>query len=105
MNHVEGVPKYVGSFPWTHPLDGYGYQWWIASSINAFVALGHQGKVTVILPNEEMVLVFTSNVSPAVVFDLVDEILYAVVYTDKTEFLHYTLIIPIILSIVILRKK
>lgn len=40
--------------------DGYGYQWWVDDS-GIYMALGYAGQYIVVLPEKEMVVVFTSN--------------------------------------------
>jgi CubicO group peptidase (beta-lactamase class C family) len=40
--------------------DGYGYQWWIADS-GIYMALGYAGQFIFIVPEKDMVVVFTSN--------------------------------------------
>jgi CubicO group peptidase (beta-lactamase class C family) len=41
---------------------GYGYQWWIAEQ-DIYMALGYAGQYIVVVPDEEMVVVFTSSLS------------------------------------------
>jgi CubicO group peptidase (beta-lactamase class C family) len=40
--------------------DGYGYQWWIADE-DVYMALGYAGQYIVVIPSQEMVVVFTSD--------------------------------------------
>jgi CubicO group peptidase (beta-lactamase class C family) len=40
--------------------DGYGYQWWIDSS-GVYMALGYGGQYIVVVPQRDMVVVFTSD--------------------------------------------
>jgi CubicO group peptidase (beta-lactamase class C family) len=40
--------------------DGYGYQWWVDDS-GIYMALGYAGQYIVVLPENEMVVVFTSD--------------------------------------------
>lgn len=40
--------------------DGYGYQWWVDDS-EIYMALGYAGQYIVVLPEKEMVVVFTSD--------------------------------------------
>jgi len=40
--------------------DGYGYQWWVDDS-GIYMALGYAGQYIVVLPEKEMVVVFTSD--------------------------------------------
>lgn len=39
--------------------DGYGYQWWIAK--NAYMALGYAGQYIIVVPEQNLVAVFTSE--------------------------------------------
>jgi hypothetical protein len=40
--------------------DGYGYQWWVDDS-GIYMALGYAGQYIVVVPEKEMVVVFTSD--------------------------------------------
>ncbi len=40
--------------------DGYGYQWWVDDS-GMFLALGYRGQFIFVIPEKEMVVVFTSS--------------------------------------------
>ena len=40
--------------------DGYGYQWWVDDS-GMYIALGYRGQYIVVVPEKEMVVVFTSD--------------------------------------------
>ena len=42
--------------------DGYGYQWWIAND-GVYMALGYAGQYIIVVPEHELVVVFTSNLS------------------------------------------
>lgn len=42
--------------------DGYGYQWWISDS-GIYMALGYAGQFIFVVPEKNMVAVFTSNLS------------------------------------------
>jgi CubicO group peptidase (beta-lactamase class C family) len=42
--------------------DGYGYQWWIAAP-NLYMALGYAGQYIIVAPEQELVVVFTSQLS------------------------------------------
>lgn len=44
----------------------YGYQWWLEPDINAFSARGLHGQAIVILPDIDMVVVFTSSLVPGI---------------------------------------
>jgi CubicO group peptidase (beta-lactamase class C family) len=59
---------------------GYSYQWWTYPTdiVNVFAALGYQGQFIAVIPELDMVVVFTSsippeeaNVHPALVFDYI----------------------------------
>jgi CubicO group peptidase (beta-lactamase class C family) len=40
--------------------DGYGYQWWVDDS-GTYLALGYRGQFIYVIPEKEMVVVFTSS--------------------------------------------
>ena len=40
--------------------DGYGYQWWVDSS-GIYMALGYAGQFIFVVPEKDMVVVFTSD--------------------------------------------
>ncbi len=42
--------------------DGYGYQWWVDDS-GVYLALGYAGQFIFVVPEKEMVVVFTSDLS------------------------------------------
>jgi len=42
--------------------DGYGYQWWVDDS-GMYLALGYAGQFIFVIPEKEMVVVFTSDLS------------------------------------------
>ena len=42
--------------------DGYGYQWWTVPSSQAYRAKGHYGQVICVVPEADMVVVFTGNI-------------------------------------------
>ncbi len=42
--------------------DGYGYQWWIADD-SIYMALGHAGQFIFVVPEQELVVAFTSYLS------------------------------------------
>jgi len=60
---AESTQKHV-----THSVtSGYGYQWWLetyrvgSASVDAFAALGWGGQKIIVLPDWEMVVVFTGG--------------------------------------------
>jgi CubicO group peptidase (beta-lactamase class C family) len=55
--------------------DGYGYQWWVDDS-GIYMALGYAGQYIVVVPETEMVAIFTSDLGETDFFvprDLVDD--------------------------------
>jgi CubicO group peptidase (beta-lactamase class C family) len=96
----------------------YGYQWWVEPARSAFSARGYKGQYILVLPDEDMVIVFTGD--SVMLFDvyqtLIDQyIIPAIGYvpppttTTTTETRSTTLFVfPIILAIgifVMYRKK
>ena len=49
------------------PFDGYGYQWWI-NSAQYYMALGYLGQYIFVVPEKNMVVVFTSNLEGSAIF-------------------------------------
>ena len=47
--------------------DGYGYQWWVDDS-GLYMALGYAGQFIFVVPDKEMVVVFTSDLSDDLFF-------------------------------------
>jgi CubicO group peptidase (beta-lactamase class C family) len=43
--------------------EGYGYQWWVDSN-EYYMALGYAGQTIFVLPDQDMVVVFTSGLAP-----------------------------------------
>ena len=46
----------------TTSADGYGYQWWTVPSSQAYRATGHYGQMISVVPEADMVVVFTANI-------------------------------------------
>jgi CubicO group peptidase (beta-lactamase class C family) len=64
------VEKHVGT---GEELD-YGYQWWVYPALNAYTARGRGGQLIFVIPNLDMVVVFTANVSDdKVLFELIED--------------------------------
>jgi CubicO group peptidase (beta-lactamase class C family) len=64
--------------------DGYGYQWWIDDS-GMYLALGYGGQFIFVIPDKELVVVFTSSL---------DEIDFYVPQTLLNEFIIPAAIVP-----------
>jgi CubicO group peptidase (beta-lactamase class C family) len=43
--------------------DGYGYQWWVDDENGAYMALGYAGQFIFVVPERDLVAVFTSDLS------------------------------------------
>ncbi len=91
----------------------YGYQWYVYSEFNSYLAVGYQQQIIWITPEYDLVIVFTSRISegmwPFAVIS-VDYIMKAIEegYVEKTSFPIITIILPVIISISyiqIFRKK
>jgi CubicO group peptidase (beta-lactamase class C family) len=66
--------------------DGYGYQWWV-NSVGYFMALGYAGQYIVVLPEQDAVVVFTSDLPEEQFFvprDLVDQIIIPAMAADRS---------------------
>ena len=55
----------------------YGYQWWIRSSIEGYAAIGADGQMVAVLPEKNVVVVFTSSYGQTdVLFELIEQYIY-----------------------------
>jgi CubicO group peptidase (beta-lactamase class C family) len=54
------VTIYGGTF-------SYGYQWWINSPSGYYCARGYQGQLIFVVPEEDLVVVFTSDMDDVVI--------------------------------------
>ena len=72
---AEWIAESLTSHTPTHDVLDYGYQWWVDESWNAGIARGLGGQLIVVLPDEEIVVVITSDTVPndRVLLDLIDE--------------------------------
>lgn len=65
--------------------DGYGYQWWVDAD-GYFMALGYAGQYIVVLPAQDAVVVFTSDLPEDQFFvprDLVDRMIIPAMGSDQ----------------------
>ncbi|MHA1979091.1 MAG: serine hydrolase domain-containing protein [Candidatus Hodarchaeales archaeon] len=94
----------------------YGYQWWIEPSRNSFSARGYGGQFIVVIPDSNMVVVFTanSNILHNTYWTLIDDyIIPAIGYeppsttttTEKEVPAFYFLPIIIAMSFLVKRRK
>ena len=53
----------LASLPEAYVPNGYGYQWWTYdfSGLEAFAAVGYGGQYVIVIPEESLVVTFTSN--------------------------------------------
>lgn len=48
---------------WGQPYSGFGYQWYIMPSLGAYAALGHYQQSIFVVPEHDLVVVFTGNIA------------------------------------------
>jgi CubicO group peptidase (beta-lactamase class C family) len=48
---------------WGEPYTGFGYQWYVMPSVNAYAALGHYQQSIFVVPEHDLVVVFTGNIA------------------------------------------
>jgi CubicO group peptidase (beta-lactamase class C family) len=59
----------------------YGYQWWIHPTLDAYAAIGREAQLIFVMPDRDIVVVFTAQLDSAdVLFDLIED--YVVPATD-----------------------
>lgn len=86
----------------------YASHWWLYPEVNAYVAEGFAGQIIAVLPDHDLVVVFTGNVDWPWPFNfyLKDFIIPAIETGSISPELYITLIMGGILIIhVLLRKK
>ena len=44
----------------TQDIGSYGYFWWVRPDLNAYYAWGHGGQFIYVLPDKDIVIIFTS---------------------------------------------
>jgi CubicO group peptidase (beta-lactamase class C family) len=59
--------SWVEASTWKHISatlqDGYGYQWWVDDASGTSMALGYAGQFIFVVPERDLVVVFTSDLS------------------------------------------
>lgn len=61
---------------------GYGYQWWVYPSYNAYTALGMQGQTIFVIPSMDLVIVTTADIPDhQPIFDLIDQFIVPSILT------------------------
>ena len=73
--------------------EGYGYQWWTNPELNTFYAAGRNGQYIIVVPDQDIVAVFTSGI-----YEGNTEI---PLHTFQDFVLHYALRNTIVTSIVV----
>ncbi len=59
-----------------NPKVRYGYQWWVRPSMNGYAATGRGGQMIAVIPDKDLVVVFTANgVDHEVEYKLIEEYL------------------------------
>lgn len=57
----EWVASSTGTFTQLNSYEGYGYQWWTLPAIGAFYAAGLYGQFIFVVPEQDLVVAFTSG--------------------------------------------
>ena len=86
-----------------NPNEGYGYQWWTYPSLNAYFAYGFDEQRIIVLPEQDLVVVFTSEIQDARIEPdlLLKYILPAVLDKDfSTVSVHETGVNPVLFTII-----
>ncbi|MHA2357059.1 MAG: serine hydrolase domain-containing protein [Candidatus Thorarchaeota archaeon] len=94
-----------------HSLD-FGYQWWIHNTSNFYSAKGFQGQALYVIPEHELVVVFTSNMIDAWLSldDIVEDFIIPAALDSMSLPLEFVLgssafLIVVVLAFVYRRKK
>ncbi|MFX0090322.1 MAG: serine hydrolase [Candidatus Hodarchaeota archaeon] len=117
-DHVAGLPFASGSARPSHPVTGYGYQWWISDYSNFYAAEGYQGQIIAVCPEEDLVVVFTARSSnPNRYYTTLSRIVGAIISSSTTSITTSTslsstptswsiyLMLPTLILLVLIRKK
>jgi CubicO group peptidase (beta-lactamase class C family) len=76
---TDWVTKSTQSYNFFHENSGYGYQWWIFPQSNVYYASGLYGQSIYVAPENDVVVVFTADISSNLILDnLFNSILSAV---------------------------
>jgi len=88
----------------------YGYQWWVYPQINSYLALGWAGQIIYVIPDHDIVTVFTSSLSetewPFVVL-AVDFIIRAAEegYIEPTPISLIAILVPLVVLTLAIKSK
>lgn len=64
---------------------GYGYQWWIYPSFDAYSAIGLDAQLIVVIPDLEMVVVFTAALDDAdALFELIESFILSAAQSSRS---------------------
>lgn len=76
---TDWVTKSIQPYNFFQENCGYGYQWWILPQINVYYASGLYGQTIYVAPENDMVVIFTAEISSNLIIeDLFNSILNAV---------------------------
>ena len=77
---------------------GYGYLWWLRPNLNFYSAKGRYEQMIYVLPDEDMVVIFTSNIEPGTynMDYLIENYILPAIYDKKVTFWFSIIIITII---------
>jgi CubicO group peptidase (beta-lactamase class C family) len=99
---VEQSTSTITSFS---PFQGYGYQWWTLPTIGAYYASGYEGQAIYVIPQHDLVVVFTAGIESGIATNwenhLLNTYILPAVYPDYEGMQHaiFTIFVVIIVLV------
>lgn len=86
---------------------GYGYLWWLRPNLDFYSAKGRYEQMIYVLPEEDMVVIFTSNIEPGTYNTdyLIENYILPAVYDKKVSYWFSIIIITIVVLPIILKRR